>query len=89
MLLARFLYLVTSGSPRARARSPSACPSSQLHTCSRGCNWIGWCCVVRMLPLAVPANGKRRKVVQRYDVRIWRGTSGVPEKQRPNQMVFF
>ena len=64
-----------------RARSPSACPPSQLHTCSRGCNWIGWCCVVRMLPLAVPANGKRRKVVQRYDVRIWRGTWGPREAE--------
>ena len=72
-----------------RARSPSVRPSSsQLHTCSRGCNWIGWCCVVRMLPLAVPANGKRRKVVQRYDVRIWRGTWG-PREAETQSDVFF
>ena len=71
-----------------RARSPSACPSSQLHTCSRGCNWIGWCCVVRMLPLAVPANGKRRKVVQRYDVRIWRGTWGPREAETQSDGFF-
>ena len=68
-MLARSLWLLhTLFSARERARRPppraAAAPRrpSHLHTCSRGCNWIGWCCVVRMLPPAARREGEERGI---------------------------